>query len=362
MKSLWLHPISWLLVGAACGSGSSLLLTATPDDERLLLTDRAQQYQQLSEEQRRLVRLGYEDLQSQSGERQLQVTAMHAALQQDPQLSSALQRYSTWRQTLPRTERDQYQQLDVTGRIEFVRSRWNSGLPDAASLMEIRFSDASARRLPSLHISAAEIWSLAAAIVPEPQRPESLQRELTEFRTDSLRGLRLTLWIFEQVAAARENPAQLRGVEEGIRSARNWLLSEPRDSSWRQAFRDSWQGVENRPWEVSWLVRIVYPVLSEAAEKLGQELLRSYPLSDTQLLEEFSSLSVSQQRELMKLPPATGRSRLQFLTRADTAESPEQRLVVKFAEFARNRDQLLRTIFFSIGLAPRSGSSSRPSP
>lgn len=362
MKSLWLHPAMWLIAGAVAGSATALFVQARPDAERQLLNERAMQYQQLSEEQRHLVRLSYEDLKSQSAERQQHVRALHAASQQDPRLADVIRRYSEWRQELPRTERDQFQQLDTAGRLEFVRSRWNSGLPDAPAAMEIRFSDASTRRLPPLHISASEFWQLASVIVPESQRPDSLRQELAAFRTDALRGLCLTLWIFERVNAARENPVQLRGVDEGIRTARNWLLNEPRDTAWRNAFRESWQGVENRPWEVSWLVRIVYPVLSEAAEQLGQELLRSYPLSDSQLLDEFSALSANQQRELMKLSPTLGRARLQFLTRADTAESPEQRLVVKFAEFARNRDQLLRTIFFSIGLAPRSTGNGRPQP
>lgn len=362
MKHPLLHPAAWMILGACCGVAAAMLLWARPDAQRETLNQRATQFQELSEEQRRLVRLSYNDLKSQSTERQLQVASIHAALQHDTRLTTTLERYSSWQQALPRTDRDRYQQLDANGRLEFVRSRWNTGLPDDAAVLEIRFSDASARRLPPLHISASEIWSLANSIVPEQQRPESLQRELAALPTDSLRGLCLTLWIFERVAAARENPAQLRGVEEGIRTARDWLLNEARDTAWRNAFRESWQGVEKRPWEVSWLVRIVYPVLSEAAEQLGQELLRKYPLSDTQMLDEFSSLTVNQQRELMKLPPTLARARLQFLTRADTAESPEQRLVVRFAEFARNRDQLLRTIFFSIGLSSRSGNNSRQNP
>ncbi|MFM7058484.1 MAG: hypothetical protein ACKO2P_16345 [Planctomycetota bacterium] len=353
---------AWLIAGALAGSTSALLCLSHPDASRRLLNERAVQYQQLPEEQRHLVRLSYQDLKSQSAERQQQVRAMHEASQQDPQLASVIRRYSKWQQELPRTERDQYQQLDAAGRLDFVRRQWNSGIPDAAATMEIRFTDASARRLPPLHISASEFWQLASVIVPETQRPESLKRELSEFRTDSLRGLCLTLWIFERVNAARANPAQLRGIDEGIRTARNWLLNNPRDTAWRNAFREAWQGSENRPWEVSWLVRIVYPVLSEAADELGQELLRSYPLSDSQLLDEFSALTRNQQRDLMTLPPTLGRTRLQFLTRADSAESPEQRLVVKFAEFARNRDQLLRTIFFSIGLAPRNTGNSRTQP
>jgi gas vesicle protein len=362
MKTCSRYPAAWLITGAVVGSASALLFLWRPDAGRQLLDERAAQYQELPEEQRHLVRLSYQDLKSQSAERQREVRAIHSVSRQDPQLARVIRRYSEWQQELPRTERNQYQQLDVAGRIDFVRRHWSTTVPNSAATMEIRFSDASARRLPPLRISASEFWQLASVIVPESQRPDSLRQELAEFHTDSLRALCLTLWIFERVNAARENPAQLKGVDEGIRTARNWLLNEPRDTAWRNAFRESWQGVKNRPWEVSWLVRIVYPVLSEAAEELGQELLRNYPLSDSQLLDEFSSLTQNQQRELMTLPPALGRARLQLLTRADTAGTPEQRLVVKFAEFARNRDQLLRTIFFSIGLAPRSTGNSRTQP
>lgn len=342
-----------MLLGAAVGGVCAYGFWGGVSLDRQLLNEQLIKYQALSEEQRRLVRLSSEDLLAQSESRRAKVFELQGAVESEAGLSEVLERYSNWRRSLSREELDQYEQLEAAERLEFVRSRWQTESSRGSAELEIRFSDAYARRLPVLHISAVECWRLAGAIVPEEQRPEELRRELAELDTDALRGLCLVLWIFERVAAARENPEQLRGVDSSIRTARDWLLTEVSDSEWREAFRRSWGTVENRPWELGWLLPIVFTVLSESAEQLGEELLRSFPLRDEQLLEEFAALDVGKQRSLMQMPPSQARSQLQFLTREDTASNPQQRLVVKFARFAGERDQLLRTISFGIGVAPR---------
>ena len=105
MKHPLLHPAAWMILGACCGVAAAMLLWARPDAQRETLNQRATQFQELSEEQRRLVRLSYNDLKSQSTERQLQVASIHAALQHDTRLATTLERYSSWQQAPMRCSR-----------------------------------------------------------------------------------------------------------------------------------------------------------------------------------------------------------------------------------------------------------------
>ena len=346
---------SWMMLLAGCAVGGlcAYLMFGGVGSERRLLNERLAEFSGMSESDRHLVRLSYEDLAAQSVGRRAVVSDLHELVKSDPQFESVLKRYGDWRKSLSRLELEQYGQLGAAEQLAFVRSSWMKvGLAGGAEL-EIRFPDAYSRRLPVLHITAEECWRLAGTIIPEDQRPESLRKELGELQTDARRGLCLTLWIFERVSEARENPEQLRGADGGIRIARDWLLDEVGDVEWRRSFRSAWETVKDRPWEVGWLLPIVYTVLSESADQLGGELLRSFPLDEKELLNEFAALDVGVQRELMKQSPSQARLRLQVMTRADIAKTADQRLVVSFARFARVRDQLLRTISYGIGVAPR---------
>ena len=353
MRADQLRPWVYLLAGSVVGGLCAYLLFGGVSDERRLLNERFSEFAGMSESDRHLVRLSYEDLAAQPAARREELNRLQGLLTSDPQFEDVLKRYGEWRKSLSREELDQYVQLSSAERLEYVRSRWMRSELAGGAELEIRFPGAYARQLPVLRITAEELWRLAGTIIPEERRPEVLRQELAELETDARKGLCLTLWIFEQVSETRENPEKLRGANDGIRIARDWLLTEVGDVEWRRAFKRHWETARDRPWEMGWLLPIVYTVLSESADKLGGDLLRSFPLNEKQLLDEFALLDVVQQRELMKQSPSQARISLQFMTRAEIAETAEQRLVVKYAEFAKERDQLLRTIAYGIGVVPR---------
>lgn len=353
MKADEVRPWIFLLAGSVIGGLCAYLVFGGVSEERRLLNARLSEFAGMSEADRHLVRLSYDDLAAQPVERHEELSRLNRLLTSDLRYKTVLERYVSWRKSLSREELDQYGQFGSAERLEYVRSRWKRGELAGGAELEIRFRGAYARQLPVLRISAEELWRLAETIIPEDLRPDSLQQELQELETDARKVLCLTLWIFEQVSETRENPEQLRGVNDGIRTASEWLLNDVSDEEWRRAFRVHWDTARDRPWEMGWLLPIVYTVLSESANELGGELVRSFPLNEKQLLDEFALLDVVQQRELMKQSPSQARISLQFMTREEIAETAEQRLVVKFAKFAKERDQLLRTISYGIGVIPR---------
>jgi hypothetical protein len=139
------------------------------------------------------------------------------------------------------------------------------------------------------------------------------------------------------------------------------LLSTVSDEKWKQAFRDIYKGVEGKPWEQNFLAPTAYVILSQAAMSLGNRLQESFPVSEDQLIAAFDSITERQQKqEIMALPPAQAKARLEFIAQSQLGESPEKDLLVKFSEFARRHDQLVRAASWGLGGFGRSGRNGGP--
>jgi hypothetical protein len=131
------------------------------------------------------------------------------------------------------------------------------------------------------------------------------------------------------------------------------MLEKIQDDEWTAKFRTTLQNIEGRSIEVYWLTPVVYAVLGQAAVHLGRELLHESTVTEEAVLAEFDRITPAQQRELMQLPPAQARARLQYLAQIQAAQGSQRQLLQHFEEFTRNFEQLIRTATFGFGSGRR---------
>jgi hypothetical protein len=354
--------ISLLIAPASAFTGAllALILLGKSGGEHQFLQSQSDRFHQLTDEEKRNLWLSYRDFISQTATRQQQLRDIHSAVLRDPRLENTLRHFGDWWKQLSRSDWDTWLTLNEENRLGFVKTRWaDVGVRRTGSDIEIRFAEAYARRLPRLRLTTQECLILISAMLPEQDRSEEVRVDLNNLKSDGHKALRLNLCLFEQM----QPPPQLAKTADRIYSLKSILLNEIGDSEWKAAFQKAIRPVEGRTWEVGWLTPIVYSIFSQSAMKLGNDLLREFPVNEEQMLEEFEQINADQQRAIMTMSPAQAKARLEFLAQTDSANGPEQQLLRRYAEFAGHRDQLTRTASFGLGTAsgnPQSGRGGQP--
>lgn len=348
------------LASASMGSLLALILLGKSSGERQFLQAQSDRFHQLTDEEKHNLLLSYRDFTSQTTARQQQLRDIHSAALSDPTLEKTLGHFGDWWKQLSRSDWDTWLTLNEENRLAFVKTRWSDvDGKRTGSDIEIRFSEAYARRLPRLRITTQECLMLISEMLPERDRSEEVRVDLSTLKSDGHRALRLNLSLFEQM----QPPQQLAKTAERIYSLKAILLHQIADSEWKVAFQEAIRPVEGRSWEVGWLTPIVYSIFSQSAMKLGNDLLREFPVNEEQMLEEFEQITADQQRAIMTMAPAQAKARLEFLAQTDSARGPEQQLLRRYAEFAGHRDRLTRSASFGLGPAvgnPQSGRGTLP--
>lgn len=349
------------LLGIACGSLLAVLLLGRSTSERRLLESRSTRFREFTDTEKHNLLLSHKDFLAQSPERQQQLRDIHHAALAEPELHETLLRFGNWWKQLSRPDWDTWMTLSTENRLTFVQEHWTtSSTRRTSDQVEIRFPEAYARRLPTLHLTTSECLMLVSTMVPEQDRPDDVQSDLLSLNSDGHKALRLNLFLFEKIQNARQSSEQVQKATTQILALKSILLNDLNDAEWSAAFTTAVRPVEGRSWEVGWLTPIVYSIFSQCALKLGSDLLQEFPVSEAQILSEFEKITSEQQRELMTMSPAQAKGRLEFLAQTDAAEGPEQQLLQRYAEFAGHQDRLLRSVSF--GLGPPGGNSTTTRP
>jgi hypothetical protein len=351
------------IISVAAGTGMAVAVFGTSSQERRQLEALAAEYAAIPTEQQRVVRLSYDDLKSQSTERQAQIRSLFEASSTDPKLEQTVGRFYDWWTSVPRETAEEFHSRSNPDRLRLVTEQWSQKAPGVPKeTIVVNFARTPASRLPELHLSDNEYWQMISSVITDDERPESLRTELGKLSDDRQRALRLSLWVFETLAdpKEREQGALIKAANR-TRRLKEQLLSTVSDEKWKQAFRDIYKGVEGKPWEQNFLAPTAYVILSQAAMSLGNRLQESFPVSEDQLIAAFDSITERQQKqEIMALPPAQAKARLEFIAQSQLGESPEKDLLVKFSEFARRHDQLVRAASWGLGGFGRNGRNGGP--
>ena len=341
-------------LGLGIGALLAVALLGTRTTEQTQLASNADRFRQLSSEDQHLVRLSFRDYLAQSTERQQTLHDIQNLSQSSPDAQAALNRFGKWWKDLSRADWDAWAATSGDDRLQFVKDRWTSdaNARDTA-VIEIRFPAAYERFLPRLLLTHAELEAIVFALVPEDERPAEINQNLEQLPDDRRRSLSLILWMFRQLAEQGEQPQRNEVVARKMKHMKQLLLEKIQDDDWTQKFRTTLQNIEGRSIEVYWLTPVVYAVLGQAAVQLGRELLHESTVTEEAVLAEFDRITPIQQRELMQLPPAQARARLQYLAQIQAAQGSQRQLLQHFEEFTRNFEQLMRTATFGFGSGRR---------
>ncbi|MBL8812595.1 MAG: hypothetical protein JNM43_20695 [Planctomycetaceae bacterium] len=353
------------IVCIAVGAGAAVAVFGTSSRERLRLEEQAKAFAAMPQDKQRVIRLSFEDFRSQSPERQAQVKALYDASSADPQLAKTVSRFYEWWTALPRETAEEFHSLANPERLRMVAEQWAQKAPAVAKdSIVVNFARTPAQRLPELHLSDDDYWKIISSTIPEDERPESLRSELAKLTNDGQRALRLSLWVFETLVDPRDRDSEpLRKAMSRTRRLKEQLLATVKDDAWKKGFQEMYKGVEGRPWEQQWLLPTSYVIVSQAAMSLGNRLQSSFPVSDEQLVAAFDSITDRQQRQqIMALSPDQAKARLEFIAQSQLGESPEKDLLVKFSEFARRHEQLVRAASFGLGGFGRGNRGGPPQP
>ncbi|MFN6150395.1 MAG: hypothetical protein ACK45A_01145 [Planctomyces sp.] len=341
--------------GLILGLAAAIAVVGTRSTAQTQLAEKADLFSQLSEQDQHLLRLSFRDYLAQPTERQQLLQDIHTLSRSSPAAKTALARFGNWWKDLSRADWDAWAALDENARLKFVEDRWSSAENSRASAeIEIRFPATYERFFPRLHMTHAELEAIVFQLVPETERPAPIQQVLNGLPNDRLRSLSLILWMFRQLAEQGEQPQRNEVVAQKMKFMKQLLVNNVHDDDWNQKFQTALKNVEGRGIEVYWLTPVVYAILGQSATHLGRELLADFPVSDDAVLAEFDRIPTAQQQELMQLPPAQARARLQFLAQIQAAKGPQQLLLQQFAEYSRNSEQLMRTATFGFGTTRRS--------
>jgi len=348
------------IVSTSAGAILALIFLGNSSRDRQFLQSQSEKFHQLTDDEKHNLLLSYRDFISQTALRQQQLREIHSAVLSDPNLEKTLRHFGNWWKQLSRSDWDTWLTLNEENRLRLVRTRWSdSEVSKTGSDIEIRFSEAYARRLPGLRLSTQECLMLISTMLPEQERSEEVRMELSTLQSDGHRALRLNLCLFEKMQTLQQSPQQRQKTSTQIHAIKSILLNEIGDSEWKAAFQEAIRPVEGRTWEVGWLTPIVYSIFSQSALKLGNDLLSEFPVNETQMLEEFEQINAEQQREIMTMSPAQAKARLEFLAQTDSAHGPEQQLLRRYAEFAGHQDRLTRSASFGLGPTGSNPQSSR---
>lgn len=351
------HRMQHILLGCSgliLGAVSAVSIIGTRTSRQIELADNAARFRLLEEQEQHLLRLSLRDYIAQPRQRQRQFQEIHALSSSSPSARTALLRFGNWWKNLSRSDWDAWAAIDENERLSFVKDHWNSteNSRDAAEI-EIRFPTTYERFFSRLHLTHAELESMVFELVPAAERPAAIQQALTDLPSDRLRSLSLILWMFRELAEQGEQPQRNEIVIQKTKRMKDLLIARVHDDDWKQKFQSALRNVEGRSIEVYWLTPVVYAVLGQSASQLGRELLRDFPVTEDAVLAEFDRFPAAQQQELMQLPPAQARARLQFLAQIQSAQGPQQLLLQQFAEYSRNSEQLMRTATFGFGSGRR---------
>jgi hypothetical protein len=329
----WLIPAASLLIGA----GAALSVWGGRSDKHIELQQQLAKFLALDEEQRHDVRLSFADFKAQSDSRKTDIESVHDAVQKDPILREAMERYYRWWSSLDQHDWDAFQEMNSDDRLEFVRTRINAQADESKQIV-VEFLGP----LPPLHMTFEEFGKILRDALASVEKPDALQEELEALDSERHRTLRLALWIFEDFKTS-EDPQEKERRGKLLQAA---VLNHVSDTTWKDAFTSIHRSLSGKQFESGWLFMTLFSILSAGTVTLGEELHDEFPVTDEQVKDAFANLEDKElQQSLMKMSADEARTRLQFLVQTN-GRSPEQRLLIKYIEFATERERTFRRATF----------------
>lgn len=354
-----LLPAICLAAGAVC----AVAVWGRSSEDTAMLKQRLAEFQNLAEDQQQTIRRNNSDFLNQPESRRKEIQKIYDESRANPEMKEAMERYFTWWSSLKQDDWDRFREMNSEERIAFVRSHWTS-ISHPNQEIEIVFRGPPSTRLPTLRLTFDEYWKIISTTLSQAEKPESLQKELEACSSDKNRALRLTLWIFETLPNVRDTQEMENRGKIFITS----LLQNCQDEAWKQKVSETLRELEGKRFAEMWIRLMIFTILDQATITLGDELRKEYPVTQQQIIDAFASLQDKElQQSLMTMRPEDARKRLELLAQTNDDPTPEQQLLAKYDQFARERERILRSPLgfggpgpTSVPAGPRDGRSDSP--
>jgi len=341
----------------ASGSAAAVAFVGSSSEEHALLKSRLAEYRELGEDQRKMVKASFAEFSIQTDDRKREIIALHGAVQNDPKLKDGLERYFEWWSSLSQSEWDSFPQMNREQQIVFAKARINKQTETEKTIV-IDFADWGQTSLQPLHLTIDECGQIITDSLKETQIPLEIADEVQQLKLSEHRSLALSLWLFERFRIDPDREARAVQSEKILKA----VLANVSDAAWKAQFEQIIAGNSQKSFFSFWILRNLLVILDQSTMALGNRLTKQFPVSEDEIVTAFVNLGdKSRQHSLMVMPSDEASTTLEFLAQSSRTQTPEQKLLVKFIAFTRERQRIIGAISFGLGnRPPQNGSGGQP--
>ena len=332
----------------ALGSAAAVAVVGSSSEEHGLLKNRLAEYRELREDQRKMVKASFAEFSIQTDDRKREIIALHDAVQNDPKLKDGLERYFEWWSSLSQTEWDSFPEMSREQQIAFAKARINKHTETEKTIV-VDFADWGQTSLQPLHLTIDECGQIITDSLKDTQIPVEIADEVQQLKLSEHRSLALSLWLFERLRTDADRKARTVQGEKILKA----VLANVSDVAWKAEFEQIIADNSKLSFFRFWMLRNLLVILDQTTMALGNRLTKQFPVSEEEIITAFVNLGdKSRQYSLMVMPSDEASTRLEFLAQSNRAQTPEQKLLVKFVAFARDRQRIIGAIIFGSGTRP----------
>ena len=341
----------------ALGGATAVAVVGSSSQEHALLSSRLAEYRELREDQRKMVKASFAEFSIQTDDRKREIIALYEAVQKDPKLKDGLEKYFAWWSSLSQSEWDSFPEMSREHQIGFAKARINKQTETEKTIV-VDFADWGQTSLQPLHLTIDECGQIIADSLKDLQLPPEIADEVQQLKSSEHRSLALSLWLFERFRIDPDREARTVQSEKILKA----VLANVSDAAWKAEFEQIIADNTEKSFFRFWILRNLLVILDQSTMALGNRLTKQFPVSEDEIIAAFVNLGdKSRQHSLMIMPSDEASTRLEFLAQSSRAQTPEQKLLVKFVAFARDRQRIIGAIIFGLGNRPsQNGSGGQP--
>ena len=341
----------------AVGCVAAVAVVGSSSEEHALLRNRLAEFRGFEEDQRKMIKASFTEFSIQTDDRKRGIIALHGAVQNDSKLKHGLERYFAWWSSLSQSEWDSFPEMSRAQQIGFAKARINKQTRTEKPIV-VDFADWGQTSLQPLHLTIDECGQIITDSLKDTQIPPEIAGEVQQLKLPEHRSLARSLWLFERFPIDSDREARVVQRERILKA----VLANVSDDAWKAEFEQIIADNSEKSFFRFWMLRNLLVILDQSTMALGNRLTKQFPVSEDEIVAAFVNLGdKSRQHSLMVMPSDEASTRLEFLAQSSRAQTAEQKLLVKFIAFARDRQRIIGGIIFGLGdRPPQNGSGGQP--